>query len=232
MSTEHNFTMTDRQKKRDAVEKYNQKYEAAKLEREARQQAAFGGQLHLENIPHSNTPIEVSYRVDDKKEPIPGSVVVKQDEEEIPVVEDPQSDGTGRRVAVLLGAGGFTPTGRAASRLIRDMALQRAVGIIQEQEAPKKSIALVTKEVIGELGKQQAREDICRLLIEEGDNKQFTDYLATLSGIKATDVPLRKLKLRSLKDVDPKEIMVYAELYRQVIQEVYGVDENGKANPR
>ena len=227
MSNEHNFTMTDRQQKREAVEKYNERYVAQKLEREARQKAAFGGQIHLENIPPSNVPIEVSYK-SDGKEPLPGTVVVKQDEEELPVVESSQPNGSGRRIAVL-GAGGFTPSGRFASRLIRDAALVRAVELIQEKETPKKSIAFATEEALSDLAKQQAREEICTLLIDEGDDKKFTDYLATLSGVKATDVPLRRLKLRSLADVDPKEIMVYADLYRKVIQEVYGVDENGKA---
>lgn len=204
MSNEHTFTMTDRQKKRYAVEQHNLRYEAAQLraflDTPALQQGSNTGKSVTTDTLLDHLGIKAKIDPQDLPESVEITPAVSSANEEFQAIDRSQRDHDGHRV-VVLGAGGNTGLGSNVA----------------------KRLAFATPAVLADMGKQQAREEICQLLIDEGDQKKFVDYLATLSGISLGDTPLRKLKLPKLSEIDPKEIQSYAEMYEDTMREVHGL---------
>lgn len=206
MSNEHTFTMTDRQKKRHAVEQYNLKYERNLLAKHLASQDVHTGKSVTTDTLLDHLGIHAKIDPQDLPDSVEITPAVPTAKDEFQAIDRSQRDHAERRV-VVLGGGGSTGLGSNVA----------------------KRLAFASPSVMADMGIQQAREEICQLLIDEGDEEKFVDYLAKLSGLSLGDIPVRRIKLPRLSEIDPKDIMKYAEMYEDVIRDVYGMPKRKDA---
>lgn len=214
MSNEHTFTMTPRQQKRYRAEQHNLRYEAEVAKRgifdRALQQGSNVGKSMTTDTLLDHLGVKAKINPQDLPDSVEITPAVQSEAtKEIQVIGRSQRDNADRRVVVLGADSGGGLGGNVAQRL-----------------------AFATPGMMGDIGKRQAREEICQLLIDEGDNQKFVDYLANLSNIPFHEHGMRKLKLPKLNEMDPAQIHACLEMYEDVMREVHGLPKREGAPDR